>query len=92
MYMLLDAPEYDPKKRVLASMKDEYGGRARIVADDHCFVLQAWINEPRIDKADGESHRWKSVTHWFREAAEAMRDMVFLYETIDDVPGAKKEK
>ena len=88
MYKLLDEPEFDPTAGVLCSMKDEYGGRARIINDDHCFVLQQWISEARLGEDSGEGPHWKSVTHWFHEAAEALHDMVSLYDTIDDVPGA----
>ena len=91
MYKLLKEPEFDETAKVLCSMEDEYGGRARIVNDDHCFVLQLWVDDPQSSPDEGQGHQWHSVSHWFKEAADALHDMVFLYKTIDDVPGATEE-
>lgn len=45
----------------LVELADEYGGRAKIVKDDHCLVLF-------VDIGNG----FKPATHWFREAVEAI--------------------
>jgi len=45
----------------LVTLEDEYGGRAKIVRDDHCLVLF-------LDIGNG----FKPATHWFREAIKAI--------------------
>lgn len=45
----------------LVALADEYGGRAKIVRDDHCLVLF-------VDVGNG----YKPAIHWFREAVEAI--------------------
>lgn len=49
----------------LATLADEFGGRAQIVNDDHCFVLL-------MQDADGN---YRPATHIFREAFEVMRTL-----------------
>jgi hypothetical protein len=63
----MTAEDHDPLRTPLVLLEDEYGGKARIVMDDHCYVLQLHRVAPS---------RWISVTHWFREAAEALRDIL----------------
>ena len=52
---------WDGFGQLLVSLEDEYGGRAKIVKDDHCLVLL-------VDAGNG----FKLATHWFKEAVEAM--------------------
>jgi hypothetical protein len=54
------APTHDP----IVTLKDEYGGVAHIINDDHCYVLVL---------GSVDSSHFKSVKHWFPEAVEAMR-------------------
>lgn len=56
--------------RALAGFQDEYLQMARIVIDDGCYVLQT-----SVEGAHGRG--WKSVTHWFPEAAEALGGIIF---------------
>ena len=67
-YRVLKHTQADPSFDVVVSMEDLYGGRARIVVDDHCYVLQ----EFELDEPYGKQGTWKSVTHWFREAVIAI--------------------
>jgi len=52
---------WDFRGKPLVGLEDEYGGRAKIVIDDHCLVLF-------VDTGDG----FKPATHWFREAVDAI--------------------
>jgi len=49
----------------LATLRDEYGGEAHIILDDHCHVLV-------IKNAEGSFSR---TSWWFREALEASRNL-----------------
>lgn len=49
----------------VVTLKDEYGGVAHITKDDHCYVLVLWI----------EQRNCVSVTHWFAEAVDALKDL-----------------
>lgn len=43
-------------------LEDEYGGQSVIAMDDHCFVLYN----------GSDDREFVPVTHWYREAAEAL--------------------
>jgi hypothetical protein len=75
----LGAEDDDSTADVLAVLEDEYGGRARIIMDDHCYVLQ--LHRVENDGQGGGQGGWRSVTHWFREAVNALHDLVFLHDT-----------
>jgi len=59
-----DVGVWGDRKPVL-TMKDEYGGRAQVVVDDHCYVLLL------LDK-DG---KYKPTNWIFPEAHEAMKTL-----------------
>ncbi len=70
-YILQDKP--DPiltltngsKCTPVATLKDAYGGVSHIFIDDHCYVL-----------ANGcRQQGFTMVTHWYREAAEALKKL-----------------
>ena len=67
---LTDADK-DPKTDVRLILEDEYGGRVRIIIDDHCYVLQ-------LATPMGTDYAWKSTTHWFREAAAELHILMEL--------------
>lgn len=68
-YVLQEKPDEkivldnDETSHPVATLADEYGGRAQVVVDDHCYVLH-------LKQEDG---RYKHVAWWFREAVEALR-------------------
>ncbi len=70
---------HNESHRALAGFEDEYRQMARIVIDDGCYVLQT-----AVEGAHGRG--WKSVTHWFPEAAEALAGVIaaniFLKQVI----------
>ena len=49
-----------------ATLKDEYGGVAHIINDDHCYVLL--LN-------DTSGHGFVAVKHWFKEAVGAVQSL-----------------
>lgn len=53
------------------SLKDEYGGIAHIILDDHCYVLVLKSNKVG-EEWDG---RFRTADHWFDEAVTALRDL-----------------
>lgn len=55
--------------RAIVALEDEYRQMARIILDDGCYVLQT-----AVEGAHGRG--WKSVTHWFPEAAEALASII----------------
>jgi len=71
MYMLQEKPDEkiimdnDEIAHPVATLADEYGGRAQVVVDDHCYVLH-------LKQEDG---RYKHTAWWFREAVEALRQL-----------------
>lgn len=60
----------------VAYLEDEYGGRAAIIEDDHCYVLCLAGNG--LSKA--ESGGFKPTTHIFAEVLEVMRELPPLTE------------
>lgn len=66
--MPLDGFHNESHKAIVA-LEDEYRQMFRIVLDDSCYVLQT-----AVEGAHGRG--WKSVTHWFPEAAEALTNIV----------------
>ena len=54
------------KHTPVATLVDEYGGRAQIGTDDHCFVLY---------QMNSDTGKYNSVKHWFTEAAAAMKTL-----------------
>lgn len=72
---------HNANHNALAAFQDEYGQMARIVIDDGCYVLQT-----SVEGVHGKG--WKSVTHWFPEAAEALASVVaaniFLKQMMKD--------
>lgn len=68
MYKVQDKPDdvailsngvnLEPK----VTLKDEYGGISHISTDDHCFVLYN----------GGADRPFEPVSHWYREAVEAL--------------------
>lgn len=58
---------HNESHKALVALEDEYRQMARIILDDGCYVLQT-----SVEGAHGRG--WKSVTHWFPEAAEALID------------------
>jgi len=54
------------KGKPLVTLEDEYGGQSVIGIDDHCFVLYNGAND----------REFKSVKHWYKEAAEALHDFI----------------
>jgi len=57
--IILDNDEFD---HPVATLADEYGGRAQICVDDHCYIL-------RLKQKDG---RYSHTAWWFREAVEVL--------------------
>jgi hypothetical protein len=53
----------------LVVLEDDDRQSARIIMDDGCYVLQT-----TVDGAHGRG--WKTATHWFPEAAEALASIV----------------
>ena len=64
MYKVVEVDKkcaYGVASKILVALEDEYESKALIVEDDHCLVL-------KLDIGDG----YKTATHWFREAVEAI--------------------
>jgi hypothetical protein len=49
----------------VATLADEYGGRAHIIVDDHCYLLL-------LEHADGEC---QPTAWWFAAAVEALQTL-----------------
>ncbi len=54
----------------VATLADEYGGRAQIVTDDHCFMLA-------IKQSDG---LYKTTKWWFQEAVDVLKNLPSVKE------------
>lgn len=70
--------------KALVALQDEYGQKMRIVMDDGCYVLQTFIEK-------NSDAKWKSVTHWFPEAATALTNIVVANLFIQQVRNATKQ-
>ena len=76
MYVLQDKPdesvvlsslehaEYKTTVHPVATLKDEYGGEANIIVDDHCYVL--------LLKRD---FGFLPTPYWFSEAVDAVKTL-----------------
>ena len=49
-----------------ATLKNEYGGVAHIINDDHCYVLL-------LNNISG--HGFVAVKHWFKEVVDAVQSL-----------------
>lgn len=56
----------------VATLMDEYGGKAQIGIDDHCYVL--YLKET-------DSEFYKPITHIWKEAFEVLKDLPELNES-----------
>ena len=71
MYKVQEQPDEKAKmengKEVtpLLTLKDEYGGVAHIIEDDHCYVL---VN-------GGITRNFKMTHHWYPEAIDALKTL-----------------
>lgn len=54
----------------IATLADQYGGRAQIAIDDHCYVL--FLRQ--------ESGQYKAVYHWWEEVIKLIQTMPTPYE------------
>ena len=49
----------------IATLADEYGGRAQIAIDDHCYILYIGSKE----------RSYSASSHWFKEAVEVLQTL-----------------
>jgi hypothetical protein len=72
MYKLQETPdetirwESGGESSPIATLADQYGGRAQICIDDHCYVLLL---------QHGKTHKYKVTSWWFREAVEVLQNL-----------------
>ena len=52
----------------VATLKDEWGGVAHIIEDDHCYVLI-------LNQSSQQSGTFRMSTHWFPEAVDALKTL-----------------
>lgn len=68
MYQLQETPDKKAELKngakviPLATLKDQHGGIAHIIEDDHCFVLIL----------GSEDRKFNMVSHWFPEVVKAI--------------------
>lgn len=53
----------------VATLEDEYGGRAQICVDDHCFILM-------LKRDNG----YITTPHWFQEAVNVLKTLPSAHE------------
>lgn len=68
----------------IATLRDEHGGVAHIISDDHCYVLILQREDGRCFNSD----------HWFPQAVQALKglpDLWLNWATANKVPCEERE-